>query len=103
MTPKSAALFLFFAFICACQISNEQSEQKNQISKTEWKDIPSLDLSAINADLEEGKLTTDIGIYFPSNLDHDFDKVTLDKMMESFLAAKEILQAYGCSIEAEVC
>ena len=98
MTPKSVALFLFFAFICACQISNEQSEQKNQISKTEWKDIPSLDLSAINADLEEGKLTTDIGIYFPSNLDHDFDKVTLDKMMESFLAAKEIYKPTGVQL-----
>jgi hypothetical protein len=46
----------------------------------------------------KGKPTVDIGIYFPSNLDSTFTKVTFNKMIESFFFAKEIFKPTGVQL-----
>lgn len=70
--------------------NNETENSSKDIVSAEWQPVESIDVAQINSDLEDGKMTMDVGIYFPSNLDASFEKVTLDKMMTSFIAAKEI-------------
>lgn len=47
-----------------------------------WKTVETVDLAAFNKDLEPGKLTMDVVIYMPSNFDPDFNKLTLDQMLQ---------------------
>lgn len=87
---------LLLLVIYGCSTGSGQPEISNDhVKPVSWTNVEAYDLSQINADLEEGKPTVDIGIYFPSNLDPDFDKVSLEKMMESYLAAKEIYAPTG--------
>lgn len=83
-------------FLVSCSTTVEKED--TVIERAKWEDLDAWNLEEINADLEEGELTTDIGIYFPSNLDPDYNKVTLEKMMESFLAAKEIYKPTGVQL-----
>ncbi len=70
---------------------DERKKRESEIQeKVSWEIDNSIDSKVINSDLVAGKMTIDVGIYFPSNLDKAFKKVTLDKMIESFKAAKEI-------------
>lgn len=90
---------LLSAFFYAC--SNQPTTVSTEIPKTdlvEWHQVNNVDLAIINSDIEEGMQTVDIGIYFPSNLDPDFDKVSLESVMESFLAAKEIYKPTGVQL-----
>ena len=57
-----------------------------------WKVMDTVDLAAFNKDLVAGKLTMDVGVYFPSNLDPAFKKVTLERMLESIQSAKRIFR-----------
>ena len=57
-----------------------------------WKVMDTVDVSAFNRDLVAGKLTMDVGVYFPSNLDPTFKKVTLERMLESIQSAKAIFK-----------
>lgn len=60
--------------------------------------VDSLDITAFNIDIVPGKMTMDVGIYFPSNFDPSFNKVTLKRMLESVAAAKEIYEPTGVQI-----
>ena len=85
---KSIVLTIIpFGFL---QIFSTCQRYDSTIKLVEWSSVDSIDVEAINSDLEPGKPTIDVGIYFPSNLDPDFQKVTLDQVMSSFLSAKEI-------------
>lgn len=55
-----------------------------------WRDTLESEVAALNADLEAGAPTVDVGIYLPSNFDPAFDLVTAERMLGSFAAAKEI-------------
>ncbi len=63
-----------------------------------WKAVPSVDLAAFNKDLEPAKLTMDVVIYMPSNFDPDFNKLTLEQMLQGVRAAKEIYRPTGVQI-----
>lgn len=63
-----------------------------------WKQADSVNLADFNKDLVPGKPTMDVVVYFPSNLDPSFKKVTLARMLESLEAAKEIFQPAGVQI-----
>ncbi|MEM8894993.1 MAG: hypothetical protein AAGC88_10480 [Bacteroidota bacterium] len=89
---------LFLALIVSvvsCKPTENPKEQQ-PLDTTEspnivkWAPVDTIDVDAINADLINGKLTVDVGIYFPSNLDTAFKKVTLARMVESFIFAKQI-------------
>ena len=81
-------------------VDSTTSEQKSPIanSQTVWTAVDTIDISQVNGNLESGKWTMDVGIYFPSNLDPKFDKVTLPSVMESFRAAKEIYAPTGVQL-----
>ena len=63
-----------------------------------WSLLESIDVDAINADIVPGKLTLDVGIYFPSNFDSSFNKVSLESMIAGLKAAKEIYKNTGVQI-----
>ena len=63
-----------------------------------WSAVESIDLEKINSDVMPGAPTIDVGIYFPSNLDPQFDKVTLEQVIEGFLSAKDIYKPTGVQL-----
>ena len=63
-----------------------------------WKVLESVDTAAFNKDLVPGTPTMDVGVYFPSNLDPAFKKVTLERMLQSIQSAKEIFKPAGVQI-----
>lgn len=81
-----ACILITFILIISCSPNQDQTS----LEQVSWTQVDSIDIEKINSDIVPGKLTVDVGIYFPSNLDSTFDKVTLDRMVESFLFAKEI-------------
>jgi hypothetical protein len=63
-----------------------------------WSTVKTVDVDAINSDLVPGRPTIDVGIYFPSNFDPGFGKVTLASMVDSFVSAKEIYAPAGVQL-----
>ncbi len=63
-----------------------------------WSAVESIDLEKINSDVMPGAPTIDVGIYFPSNLDSQFDKVTLEQVVKGFLSAKDIYKPTGVQL-----
>ncbi|MEP0986034.1 hypothetical protein [Ekhidna sp.] len=82
-------------FSCTTEKSQPSSDLTREIVRVEWVEVDSIDIQAYNSDIKSGTLTMDIGIYFPSNLDSKFDKVTLSRVMQSFEFAKEIYRPTG--------
>lgn len=65
-------------------------------SDVQWSLVDSVDLEAINSDLEIGKPTVDIGLYYPSNLHPDaVEKLPLSGLVEEFLNAKKVFEPTG--------
>jgi len=75
------------------EISSAPSAAPPEVPAVEWSLVDTIDLQEINKDLKPGLLTMDLGVYFPSNLDTGFKKVTLPLLMEGLMAAKEIYAA----------
>ena len=75
--------FLFLVCLIGCS-------EKTKIELVDWAKVESVNVDEINSDIEIGNPTIDIGIYFPSNLDPSFKKVTLDQLVSGFKSAKEI-------------
>jgi len=86
LTIVALVVFVF----SACSDKKAEYVKEIEVDQVEWSEVDSIDLAEFNSDLEPGKLTMDVGVYFPSNLDESFDKVTLFRMMKSLQAAKEI-------------
>jgi hypothetical protein len=84
---------LSILFVLGCSTSHDKS-----IQKTEWFPVDSIHLDKINEDIVSGKPTLDVVIYFPSNLDKSFHKVTLQQVMQSFASAKEIYNVVGVQL-----
>lgn len=73
-------------------LTSEPVEQ----SDVQWSLVGSVDLEAINSDLEIGKPTVDIGLYYPSNLHPDaVEKLPLSGLVEEFLNAKKVFEPTG--------
>ncbi|MFY0593955.1 hypothetical protein [Roseivirga sp.] len=91
MKQQFLALSIILILTSSCLSSdNKTPVELPEDPKATWQIVQNIDVNEINNDLVDGKMTIDVGIYFPSNFDSNFEKVTLDKMMTSFLAAKEI-------------
>lgn len=94
-TSRIAPAVLFLAVTgCASTTAHDPPDATPVV----WHTVDSIDVAAFNADLQPGRLTMDVGVYFPSNLDPKFDKVTLPRLMESLRAAKEIYEPAGVQI-----
>ena len=74
---------LFYLVAIAALYSCNQNPTINQqqstpeIKAVAWKAVDTIDIVAFNKDIVAGKLTMDVGVYFPSNFDTAFKKVTL--------------------------
>lgn len=93
-------VFILVIITCSCASENQSatSEENGKITPVSWSEVDTIDIEAINADIAEGSPTMDIGIYFPSNLDPAFDKVSLARVMESFMFAKNIFRPTGVQL-----
>ncbi|KYG74935.1 hypothetical protein EV198_0552 [Roseivirga ehrenbergii] len=94
----SLILCLFGCFSPQSKIEEANENASHKIEVVKWRAVEGIDIEAFNTDLEPGKLTVDLGVYFPSNLDTAFKKVTLDRLMYSIEAAKEIYAPTGVQI-----
>ena len=96
---KTMPALLMFLMATGCtNSSNTFNYNADSTPIVNWSRIDSIDINEINSDLVKGKPTVDIGIYFPSNLDSTFTKVTFNKMIESFFLAKEIFKQTGVQL-----
>jgi hypothetical protein len=96
---KTMPVLLMFLMAMGCtNSSNTFNYNADSTPIVNWSRIDSIDINEINSDLVKGKPTVDIGIYFPSNLDSTFTKVTFNKMIESFFFAKEIFKPTGVQL-----
>lgn len=96
---KTMPVLLMFLMAMGCtNSSNTFNYNTDSTPIVNWSRIDSIDINEINSDLVKGKPTVDIGIYFPSNLDSTFTKVTFNKMIESFFFAKEIFKPTGVQL-----
>lgn len=75
-----------------------ESVSTSAVQKVQWSEVDTIDITALNADLVKGKPTMDLGVYFPSNFDPDFQKVSLEELIISIRAAKEIYQPTGVQL-----
>lgn len=78
--------------LALCVLVTGCSEQPVTVGENvDWTVIREDLVAEINGDIEPGRPTVDIGIYFPSNHDPAFtDKYSLDTMLKDFVGAKEI-------------
>ena len=96
---KAMSVLLMFLMATGCtNSSNTFNYNADSTPIVNWSRIDSIDINEIDSDLVKGKPTVDIGIYFPSNLDSTFTKVTFNKMIESFFFAKEIFKPTGVQL-----
>lgn len=98
-------LILFLVAIVSSCIDNQKESsglnsgnESDKIGQVRWQVVDSIDYEYINSDLVAGRPTLDIGVYFPSNLDPGFKKVTMAQMLTSILASKEIYAPTGVQI-----
>lgn len=95
------SIFLLVSFLfgaCSNIDSSKEIETSNSYNPVNWTEIDSINPNDFNEDIIAGKPTVDVGIYFPSNLDAPFKKVTLSRLLGSFKAAKEIYQPTGIQL-----
>ncbi len=97
------ACLLVAAAVSGCAIGpvgNDESDSTvaNSVKPVRWTTVESMGVAALNNDLTAGVPTMDLAVYFPSNVDPAFKKVTLDRLMGGIAAAKEIYRRAGVQI-----
>jgi hypothetical protein len=106
-TMKKLVCLIFIATLGGCQEALEQTsspspvvhhEHPEETELVKWSIVDTIDIADFNKDVIAGKPTMDIGVYYPSNFDPAFKKVTLARMMGSLSAAKEIYEPTGVQI-----
>jgi hypothetical protein len=101
---KITNFIIFLVLISSCEYDQKQTKSLTEdinngpIELVKWNTVDSIDIVDFNKDIIAGRLTLDVGVYFPSNFDPDFNKVTLSRMLESIKAAKEIYEPTGVQI-----
>ena len=98
MTKLFYLVAIVALYSCNQNPTINQQQSTPEIKAVAWKAVDTIDIVAFNKDIVAGKLTMDVGVYFPSNFDTAFKKVTLARMMESIQAAKEIYKPTGVQI-----
>ncbi|SDN11047.1 protein of unknown function [Daejeonella rubra] len=91
-------LLVFLSFLSCNNLTETREQFTKQTQKVSWKAVDTIDIAGFNSDIEPGKPTLDVAVYYPSNFDPAFKKVTLARMMESIQAAKAIYKPTGVQI-----
>ncbi|WP_273183645.1 hypothetical protein, partial [Hyphomonas adhaerens] len=64
-----------------------------------WTVIKAAEVDALNADLQAGKPTVDVGLYYPSNLHEDARAILpLEGLLEEFANAKRVFAPTGVQL-----
>jgi hypothetical protein len=64
-----------------------------------WTATRNDQVRTINSDIEKGKPTVDVGIYFPSNFDQAFTETySVDTLLKDFIGAKEVFAVAGIQL-----
>lgn len=71
---------------------------KPAVKPVVWQQSDAVDLAAFNKDLVPGKPTIDVAVYVPSNFDPAFKKISMPRMIEGVVAAREIYARVGVQI-----
>jgi len=97
---KNLLYLLVAACVFCCNPVKKETKQLSQpeIKAVAWRTVDTIDVAAFNSDLEIGKSTMNVGVYYPSNFDTAFKKVSLSRMMQSLRSAKEIFKPTGVQI-----
>ena len=101
---KKLTYLIIFLVLNSCAYNQKESglsegnNSNKAIELVKWHTVDSIDIVDFNKDIVAGKLTLDVGVYFPSNFDPNFNKVTLSRMLESIKAAKDIYKPTGVQI-----
>ena len=96
---KNVCLIITCLIFATCAESElTPKKEESGVQKVTWETVFDEEVAELNSDLEPGKLTMDLGVYFPSNLDPGFDKVTMPAILEGLKAAKEIYEPTGVQI-----
>lgn len=103
MVFKFTPILISFVLLSCTKVERNETASSNgelssSIDRVIWSEVESIDIEDFNKDIEPGKLTVDVGVYYPSNLDPKFDKVPLENVLESIKAAKEIYAPTGVQV-----
>lgn len=94
--PTLAAALALAAIAPGCRSDPSHGAAPGQ--PVELVEIERDAVERINADLVAGPLTMDVGILVPSNLDPDFDLVSVPQLLDGIRSAKEIFGAVDVQI-----
>ena len=73
--------------------------EDSAVDRSEWGVPVPIDLEALNADLEDGQATVDIGIFHPSNLEPAHrQRVELEMVIDGVLEARRIFGVVGLQL-----
>ena len=85
-------------FLCACAPQHEQAAPATSWETVELTEVRQDEVAALNADLQPNMMTMDVGLLVPSNLDPEFELVTIPKLLDGIKSAKEIYAAVNVQI-----
>lgn len=69
------------------------------VNSVAWRTVAVAETAALNADLDAGQPTADVGIYYPANLDPVFrEAVPVQALLEEFAVAKQVMLAAGVQL-----
>lgn len=88
--------------LTACTATSAIANPTNLVADSQsisWSVIKATEVEAMNADLEIGKPTVDVGLYYPSNLHKDSVAILpLEGLLDEFANAKRVFEPTGVQL-----
>lgn len=92
---QSASRVLAIASVSTLALGNTVAMAET----SRWKEVSTELVREINSDIQLEKLTADVGVYYPSNLDRAFtEKFSVSDLLEEFRKAKRIFAVAGVQL-----
>ena len=92
---QSASRVLAIASVSTLALGNTVAMAET----SRWKEVSTELVQEMNSDIQLEKLTADVGVYYPSNLDRAFtDKFSVSDLLEEFRKAKRIFAVAGVQL-----
>lgn len=102
MIKRTVCAGLFAAALTACAATSTLANPTHSVAESQsvnWSIIKAAEVEAMNADLEIGEPTVDVGLYYPSNLHKDSAAILpLDGLLEEFANAKRVFAPTGVQL-----
>lgn len=102
MINKLVCAGLLTVALTACastSVSATPTASSVESEKINWTVVKAAEVQSLNADLEVGKPTVDVGLYYPSNLHKDAVAILpLDGLLDEFANAKRVFAPTGVQL-----